>query len=155
MSMRLEEQNSPLRYFGFNLDQALTFKTMLKDMRSQVWAFWMNPEMRQQRQDLHLLKRRHQPQVWRFWHGTQAALFGLRSWTLGFRKAPKSSRSLCSKRRPSMKSITSSQAVAVAHPRAEGQCDYSLDGGTAPLDTTRELDLLAVSDADFTVNRLE
>ena len=95
VSMRLEEQNSPLRYFGFSLDQAATFKTMLKDMRSQVWAFWMNPEMRQQRQDLHLLlKRRHQPQVWRFWHGTQAALFGLRSWTLGFRKAPKSSRSL-------------------------------------------------------------
>ena len=50
---------------------------------------------------------------------------------------------------------TSSQAVGVAHPRAGGQCDYSLDGGTAPLDTTRELDLLAVSDGDFTVNRLE
>ena len=48
---------------------------------------------------------------------------------------------------------TSSQAVAVAHPRAGGQCDYSLDGGTAPLDTTRELDLLAVSDGDFTVKQ--
>ena len=51
-----------------------------------------------------------------------------------------------------MKSIRSRRD---RQPHAGGQCDYSLDGGTAPLDTTRELDLLAVSDGDFTVNRLE
>ena len=103
----------------------------------------MNPEMRQQRQDLHLLlKRRHQPQVWRFWHGTQAALFGLRSWidtrfpegTEEFTELMKQKKAFQEKYPVQARSTTtSSQAVGVAHPRAGGQCDYSLDGGTAPL----------------------
>ena len=50
---------------------------------------------------------------------------------------------------------TSRTSGVQSHPRAGGQCDYTLDGANVPLDITRELDLLAVTDADFTVNRLE
>lgn len=161
--MRLEEQNSPLRYFGFNLDQAATFKTMLKDMRSQVWAFWDESrdapaktrpapaEAQASAPSLEILAWDSGRPVWpsvldtRFPEGTEEFTELMKQKKAFHEKYPVQARS----------TTTSSQAVAVAHPRAGGQCDYSLDGGTAPLDTTRELDLLAVSDGDFTVNRLE
>ena len=140
MSMRLEEQNSPLRYFGFSL--------MLKDMRSQVWAFWdesrdapakTRPPPAAQAQasapSLEILAWDSGRPVWpsvldtRFPEGTEEFTELMKQKKAFHEKYPVQARS----------TTTSSQAVGVAHPRAGGQCDYSLDGGTAPLDTTSRI----------------
>lgn len=163
VSIRLEEPNSPLRYFGFHLDQAGTLKTMLKDMRSQVWAAWDGStdappktrpaagEERTSAPTLEILAWEAGRPVWpsvldtRFPDDTEECREILNQKKAFHEKYPVQARS----------TTTSSQAAAAVHPRAGGHCDYSLDGGAVPLDTTRELDLLAVKDADFTVNRLE
>ena len=164
MSMRREEQNCPLRYFGFHLDQLVTLKAMSKDMRSEVWAFWdqsthappktrpASPaDERRSTPNLEILAWEDGRPVWpvildtRFPEGTEEC-----------HKIMEQKKAFLEKYPPVRTTTATSRTSGVqSDPRAGGQCDYTLDGGNVPLDTTRELDLLAVTDADFTVNRLE
>ena len=130
MSMRLEEQNCPLRYFGFHLDQLVT----LKAMRSEVWDQSTHAppktrpastaDERTSTLNLEILAWEGGRPVWpvpldiRFPEGTEEC-----------DKVMEQKKDFLQKYPPVRTTTATSRAPVVqSHPRAGGQCDYTLDG---------------------------